>query len=175
MKTILIGSFAFLIWSGISTYFYVCQIKGLCINTEVVSETAVEVEFKAPEVKPKTVEQEEPQLVSPGGFTLHHLYNHQEIIKDEKLTPYLDELKSYLNQQKDARITITGFADAVGPEQYNYELGMNRAKYVEGLLVSSGISSEKLAIDSKGEAQPVASNDTKEGRAQNRRTEIELK
>ena len=174
MKIILIGSIIFLVWSGVSTYLYVCQIKELCPGNEVVVKAEPQPEVTDIAVEPEVVEKIEPKVESPGSFTLYHLYNHQDFIQNERLTPYLDELKKYLNQKKETRISITGFADAIGPEEYNYELGLNRAKYVQGLLINSGISSDNIRIDSKGEKEPVASNNTKEGRAKNRRTEIKL-
>ena len=54
------------------------------------------------------------------------------------------------------------------------KLGMRRANAVKAYLVSKGLDSQRVFVDSKGERQPVADNKTREGRAKNRRVEIEV-
>jgi outer membrane protein OmpA-like peptidoglycan-associated protein len=175
MKTILIGAIAFLIWSGSSSYLYVCKIKGLCPEEKVVTETIAESQVKQPEIQPEIAEEPAPALVSPGSFTLYHSFNQQKTNENNDLAAYLKELKNYITQKEDAKVNITGHTDGIGTEQYNYELGLHRAEYVEDILVQSAIPSENISVNSKGETQSVASNATGAGRAKNRRTEIEVK
>ena len=67
-----------------------------------------------------------------------------------------------------------GHTDSIGTEAYNQRLSERRANAVKAYLVSKGIESDRVATEGKGELQPVASNKTKAGRAQNRRVEIEV-
>ena len=71
-------------------------------------------------------------------------------------------------------IIATGHTDSIGTEAYNQKLSMRRAEAVKAYLVGKGIPGERISIDGKGETQPVADNKTKEGRAQNRRVEVEI-
>lgn len=73
----------------------------------------------------------------------------------------------------DEMLTIIGHTDSKGSEQYNYGLGLRRANSTKEYLVKVGkLDPNKIRVESKGELQPVASNATEEGRAQNRRIEI---
>ncbi|MCF6269973.1 MAG: OmpA family protein [Melioribacteraceae bacterium] len=85
----------------------------------------------------------------------------------------LAKLLAQLNEFPSAKISLTGYADSVGPEAYNLKLSKRRAESVKEYLVSNGIDADRLISDGKGEANPVASNKTKKGRAENRRVEIE--
>lgn len=69
-------------------------------------------------------------------------------------------------------IDVIGYADSRGAEQYNLNLSVKRAMSVKGYLESKGIPASIIFASGKGEASPVASNLTKEGRAQNRRVDI---
>lgn len=70
------------------------------------------------------------------------------------------------------QVELIGHTDATGPEEYNMGLSERRAKAVQAYLEEQGIAPQRITVDWKGETAPVAPNDTKEGRAQNRRTEI---
>ena len=71
-------------------------------------------------------------------------------------------------------IIAVGHTDSVGSDAYNQKLSVRRAEAVKAYLVSKGIDKSRVYTEGKGEAQPVADNKTKAGRAQNRRVEIEV-
>ena len=71
-------------------------------------------------------------------------------------------------------IIAVGHTDSIGTEQYNQKVSARRAASVKAYLVSLGIDPNRIYTEGKGELQPIASNKTKEGRAQNRRVEIEI-
>lgn len=71
-------------------------------------------------------------------------------------------------------IVFAGHTDSTGAERYNFALGLKRANEVKGHMVASGIDSQKLDSVSFGELQPIASNETQEGRKMNRRVEFKL-
>ena len=86
----------------------------------------------------------------------------------------LDEQAVILEKESDVRVEIEGHADSIGPEEYNQGLSERRAKAVEEYLVSKGISADRLEVMGYGVSQPIAPNDTKEGRAMNRRVELKV-
>ncbi|MCL4792078.1 MAG: OmpA family protein [Gammaproteobacteria bacterium] len=71
-------------------------------------------------------------------------------------------------------VDIAGHADSTGPDDKNLELSQRRAGSVSSYLAAQGINAQRLIAVGYGETRPIASNDTKEGRAQNRRVEITL-
>lgn len=86
----------------------------------------------------------------------------------------LDEFAETIQQYEDTEILIEGHTDAKGPKDYNQELSVERAQSVADFLTSQGVSEERLVIRGYGESQPVATNETPEGRQQNRRVEIAI-
>ncbi len=85
----------------------------------------------------------------------------------------LGQLVALLREQPQLRIQINGHTDNVGDEASNQLLSERRAKAVYDYLVAHGIAPARLRYRGFGESQPIQSNDTAEGRAQNRRTEFE--
>jgi len=83
----------------------------------------------------------------------------------------LDKLYSFLEENTTIKIELRGHTDNQGEEAYNLTLSDNRAKAVVDYLVKKGIDNSRLSYKGYGESKPIASNDTKEGRAKNRRTE----
>ncbi len=84
----------------------------------------------------------------------------------------LNKLIELLNRNSEIRIQIGGFTDNTGSPEHNLRLSQQRAQAVYQYLVEHGIAAERLTYKGFGAARPVASNDTEEGRRQNRRTEI---
>lgn len=71
-------------------------------------------------------------------------------------------------------VDVYGYTDSTGSEQYNLDLSQRRAVSVATVLASQGVDSGRFYITGKGEEDPIASNATETGRAQNRRVEIQL-
>ena len=71
-------------------------------------------------------------------------------------------------------IIAVGHTDSVGSDAYNQKLSVRRAESVKAYLVSKGIEKNRVYTEGKGEKQPVADNKTSQGRAKNRRVEIEV-
>jgi len=86
----------------------------------------------------------------------------------------LDELTKQLGGINLEVIIAVGHTDSVGTDAYNQKLSVRRADAVKSYLVSKGVESNRVYTEGKGEKQPVASNATAEGRAKNRRVEIEV-
>ena len=93
---------------------------------------------------------------------------------------YSPEVDNYLKKladrvkETDEKISITGHTDNTGRVDYNNKLAQNRADAIKGILVRHGVAGNLIATHSRGPSQPVATNDTEEGRHENRRVEVRL-
>ncbi|MBI2994512.1 MAG: OmpA family protein [Gammaproteobacteria bacterium] len=94
----------------------------------------------------------------------------------DALTPegmsILDRGASLLKNNSAVRVEIVGHTDGMGSDEYNQRLSERRAETVRAYLESQGISPNRMSTSGRGESAPIASNDTKEGRAENRRVEL---
>lgn len=96
-------------------------------------------------------------------------------VVQEKYFADLGELAKFLKRFDEVDVSIDGYTDSVGPETYNQQLSQRRAQAVVDMLVNTyGIDASRLKAVGYGEAHPVASNDTAEGRAENRRVMASL-
>ena len=86
----------------------------------------------------------------------------------------LDELYSKLGGMNVEVVIAVGHTDSVGTDAYNDKLAIRRAESVKAYLLSKGVEANRVYTEGKGEKQPVADNKTAEGRAKNRRVEIEV-
>jgi outer membrane protein OmpA-like peptidoglycan-associated protein len=86
----------------------------------------------------------------------------------------LNSVTLVLEEYEKTTVDVLGHTDSVGSETYNQKLSENRARSVAEYLASQGVQSARLLIAGRGESQPIASNATPEGRARNRRVEIQI-
>jgi len=86
----------------------------------------------------------------------------------------LDEAAGIMNKYSTAKFSISGHTDSTGSKARNQELSDSRANAVKDYLVSKGVSSSNLTAKGFGEDMPIASNNTRTGRSQNRRVEVKL-
>ncbi len=87
----------------------------------------------------------------------------------------LDAAAAKIKTMKVESITVTGHTDNVGTDAYNQKLSERRAEAVKKYLVGKGVNAGQIQTQGKGESQPVADNKTTDGRAKNRRVDIEIK
>jgi OOP family OmpA-OmpF porin len=93
---------------------------------------------------------------------------------DDKLISDLQNFALFLKENKGYDVIIYGYTDSLGKAEANKKLSQNRANSVKEVLVRYGISETRLTSIGKGELNPIGDNTTKEGRAKNRRIEVEL-
>jgi outer membrane protein OmpA-like peptidoglycan-associated protein len=89
--------------------------------------------------------------------------------------PVLDAAIAILKQEGGADVIAEGYTDNIGTEAYNMKLSQRRANAVRDYLIAGGISPKRISAKGFGESHPVASNDTADGRAQNRRVELHVR
>ena len=95
-------------------------------------------------------------------------------VPSQTFLDWAKEAKAYLAGNPKKVVTITGHTDSTGAASSNKKLGLNRAKAVKAFLVGNGVTAT-IKVDSKGETEPLESNQTKEGRQKNRRVNITIK
>jgi OOP family OmpA-OmpF porin len=112
-----------------------------------------------------------PAVAAPAvsGFEAIQFEFNSSVLKTESY-PVLDKLSSVL-RENGGKVTSKGYASSEGTAAYNMKLSKDRANSVKTYLVNSGVNASQVAAKGFGEANPIASNDTEEGRMQNRRVE----
>lgn len=101
-------------------------------------------------------------------------YNSTDKIENSNISLYLSSVAEAL-KGNNKTVTLTGHTDNIGTPPFNKKLGMLRAIAMKKLLVSSGVDPNRITLVSEGQATPIATNDTEEGRQKNRRVELEIK
>lgn len=129
---------------------------------------ALDFNFIAPD-KPEEVEIVEVE----NRIEVHFPFNSTQAEIDQRVRDYLEKLAMRL-KQTDETVTIVGHTDNVGDEDSNYRLGLLRAQAMRDELVRKGVDPARIKVLSKGETEPIATNDTEQGRRKNRRAEIIL-
>jgi outer membrane protein OmpA-like peptidoglycan-associated protein len=99
-------------------------------------------------------------------------FNSTEILPDGRTN--LQQLASSLEKYPNSDILIVGHTDSVGTDAYNNDLSQRRALAAQSYLQSLGVPATRLQATGRGESEPIQSNDTDAGRAQNRRVEIAI-
>lgn len=110
-------------------------------------------------------------LNMPGDITFD--YNKDTL--QPQFYSVLNDVAKVLIDYPSTYIDVVGHADAIGSDAYNLDLSRRRANTAANYIGAQGVNSVRLYVNGMGEAQPIASNDTEDGRAKNRRVEIKLR
>lgn len=100
-------------------------------------------------------------------------YGSDQKLNDPTIDAYLTEVAKRVRASGE-RIKLTGHTDTDSSTAFNQRLGMKRANAIKAILIRKGVSASKISTSSKGETDPVASNNTEAGKQKNRRTELEI-
>lgn len=109
-------------------------------------------------------------LIMPGNITFNT--NQYDIRPD--FFPVLDSVAQVLYKFTDTRLQVIGHTDSTGARDYNYNLSNRRAGSVSNYLASRGVDQNRLLVQGVGPDRPIASNDNEQGRASNRRVELQI-
>ena len=107
-------------------------------------------------------------------FAADAFFDHDKSVLKPEAKAKLDDLVSKTKGINLEVIIAVGHTDSDGSDAYNQKLSVRRSEAVKAYLVSKGVEKNRVYTEGKGEKQPVADNKTKEGKAKNRRTEIEV-
>ncbi|RON29004.1 OmpA family protein [Pseudomonas lini] len=119
----------------------------------------------------KPVEPPVSEVITLNGNVLF-AYNQSDLMPEARSE--LDSLMAKLQNADVVSVKVIGHTDSQGSDAYNQKLSERRASSVAAYLLSQGLAPNKLTSEGRGESQPVADNDTEEGRAQNRRVELHV-
>ncbi|MEM8825907.1 MAG: OmpA family protein [Pseudomonadota bacterium] len=122
--------------------------------------TGIEVEREGDSLK----------LIAPSQVT----FGVDSAIINDQFRPALNEVAQVLAEYEKSFVDVYGHTDSDGSEAYNLTLSQRRAESVATYLAANGVQRARIATQGYGETQPVASNATPEGKAQNRRVEIKI-
>ncbi len=114
------------------------------------------------------VSQSQIKLIFPADLTFDF---NRDAVKSQ-FVGTLRDTGNVLRTYDQTTVDVIGHADSVGPDDYNLDLSQRRASNVASILQSGGVSSARILRAGRGESEPVASNATDSGRAQNRRVEV---
>jgi outer membrane protein OmpA-like peptidoglycan-associated protein len=174
MKILIIGFLVFCGWTALSTNIFVCKILGLCTEPEQIEISAVNMKDGfAKDTVPDLIDIEKARM--PETLEIYFEFDKSELKPDPETDIYITEAQSFMNKDSMAAMTITGYTDAVGSDEYNQALGFRRAQNTREYFQKRGIPEIKITIESKGEKQPSDDNNTTAGRAKNRKTLIIIK
>lgn len=126
----------------------------------------------APVVAPKPAPQPVKQAIT---IQAEALFDFDKSVLKPTGKKSIDDAIAKMKQVDVEMVIATGHTDSFGTDAYNQKLSERRATTVKEYMVSQGIPAAKITISGKGETQPVASNKTNDGRAKNRRVDIEFK
>jgi outer membrane protein OmpA-like peptidoglycan-associated protein len=150
--------------SGLCTGEYVYRVKDKAGNTATGKEMFDEFTGEISNVK------------EGEALVLENIYfDFDKIDLLPKSFLELNKVVGYMQKYDIREVEISGHTDSKGSDEYNQKLSEARAKSVVEYLIFKGIAKERLAYTGHGEAQPIATNETDEGRAENRRVEFKLK
>jgi outer membrane protein OmpA-like peptidoglycan-associated protein len=155
---------------GIGDVRYASAGLSLTLNSAPPPPPAPPVAAEAPPPPPPPAPPMQKKIVLRG---VNFDFDKATIRADAR--PVLDEAINILREQGSVAVIAEGHTDSTGSDAYNQGLSERRAKAVRDYLVEGGIDATRIETVGYGESQPVADNSTRDGRAQNRRTELKVK
>lgn len=166
---------------GDSSKHYVTDSAGRCVRTSEWSKETATKECN-PELFPEVVEAPPAPAAPPVPVYTKHTLSATALFDFDKAVLKPEGKKSIhdidtdiqSSQSKVIDIKVVGYTDSIGTEAYNEQLSVRRANAVKDYMVSEGVDPGIIDVKGMGEADPVASNATAAGRAQNRRVEISV-
>lgn len=182
------GEYEVLLPAG-AAYEYLASAEGYAPQTGVIN-LSEEIDFReirqdyallagaaAPAAKPDRSDSEKVLafLSEPSEVLVlsdRVLFDFASDFLNDDSRQYLDRIAAYMVEKPDLRLQIDGHTDSTGPEAYNMSLSKRRAEAVQAYLGSKGVATTRLVTKGYGPSSPIASNDTREGRRQNRRVEF---
>ena len=163
-KSTIIGLLAMLLVSA--------PVMARKLTTTQMRENTIRINALEIEEEGAVVEKPQEEVIVLDAGKLNFDFD-KDIVK-ERYFELLRNVKAYA-EQKNYAIRIIGHTDSKGSDEYNMKLGMRRAISVRNKLVEFGLDPARIiGVESMGEREPVATNETEEGRFENRRIEFQF-
>ncbi|MCD4668782.1 MAG: OmpA family protein [Sulfurimonas sp.] len=110
----------------------------------------------------------------PISMTIRLNFEVDSFVIPESSNEKVLEFAEFLKDSPAFKVHIVGHTDSTASEEYNQVLSLNRANALKTALLENGITQDRMKVSGEGELSPIETNDTAEGRAINRRTEVKL-
>ncbi|USD31807.1 MULTISPECIES: OmpA family protein [Vibrio] len=143
-------------------------------GSEQHTETPTQEEMQVEEVVEETVVVQPilQTFESKVVYSVSFKFDSAELTSDSEMA--LKEVAAFMSEYPQATVDVVGYADSVGPAAYNQTLSEQRAQSVADIIADYGVNQSRIHVEGAGEAKPIAQNDTREGRMQNRRAEVTM-
>ena len=168
MRILIIGFVVFVIWSFFSVWLYVDKILP-SMKKPVAVVTIPEPKNNVADSLMKL------KALMPANLQIYFEFNETKFKPDPQKDAGITEFKNWLDKYPASFLSVIGYTDFIGTNDYNMALGLRRAETVRKYLEGKGIPPTRMMADSKGKDQPLGNYITEEGRAQLRRVEISIK
>jgi OOP family OmpA-OmpF porin len=146
-------------------------IKNIDFNEEGLYSNSISFIFK--DLNQERVKELKAKLPEP--ITVYPIFSNTGILENQSLINLLNNVKRLLKQYPGIRIEVIGHTDNIGNDIDNYRMGLNYARQVRQYLITKGgIAYSRVKASSKGEAEPIESNEKASGRIANRRITVEF-
>jgi len=149
------------------------ELTSAYAGVEIAGRKAQKKEFSEQEVRQRYAEALDAQPVRPHSFTVYFKLDSTNLTADSVLK--LEQIKTELLRLPAPEIVVIGHTDRVGAVLYNDELSLKRAMTVRNILVSIGISADKIDVAGRGEREPLIPTPDNTAEPQNRRVEIKIR
>ncbi len=146
------------------------ETKGLADNNGCPQESVIPTPIAETAEDTAVVTEEEAEVLQRAKYGVE--FETASATLKPQSTVILDDIDAIMTKHPEAKLAIVGHTDSQGDDAYNLQLSKERAHSCATYLQEKGISADRIAWSGKGETSPVATNDTEEGRAKNRRVEF---
>ncbi len=144
-------------------------IKGINFNKDGYYDNSISIFFRAVDIS----RVENLKFKMPNTKIIYPSFSNSVILIDNNLKILLEEIKEAVKNNPEIKIEVIGHTDNIGNDIDNYRMGLTYSKQIEFYLVAKGgIEKSKIKSSSKGEAEPIDTNNSERGRIENRRIEI---
>lgn len=185
-NTITFLTIVLLLWIIGCSYWYVCKIRKDCDRDKPYNESGLSLqteELKSEEnvsQVPAVIDSTDlavtvPTIPLPDMLTVNFDLGKTSCQLTPQNQSHIDLFKQYLAENPNKMIQVTGHGDNIGSIEANTRVTSARAEFMSQQLLDAGIEKESIEKSFKNDREPIASNNTAEGRAKNRRTEIQIK
>jgi outer membrane protein OmpA-like peptidoglycan-associated protein len=168
-NTIVLFTVLLVLWIAGSSWYYVCKVRMDCNAADMGTDQLAVITPGALIASDSA----ETNLSLPPEYTFwfNSGSNICELSSNDK--DHFLLIKQYVTENPGCHIMITGFADNTGSESLNLRISSQRAEFIRQQLLDTGVPTGIIESSGKGELEPVADNTSIEGRAKNRRVEIQ--